>query len=68
MPSPDSPESSAQPSARVLALMEEIQARLAPVCAETPPALFNEMVLRIAHVQLRYEEELHLRTALPVRK
>jgi hypothetical protein len=65
MPSADSPERCAEPSARMLELMGEIHVRLAPICTETPPALFNEMVLRIARVQLRFENAPCLKPARP---
>lgn len=52
---------------RLHALADEIRARLAPICVETPIATFNEMVLRIAHVQLT-EERKELRTSPRVRR
>ena len=48
-------ESQAQVSARLLTLAGEIRVRLTPICAEMPTALFDEMVLRMAYVQLRFE-------------
>jgi hypothetical protein len=42
-------------SARLLTLAGEIRVRLTPICAEMPTALFDEMVLRMAYVQLRFE-------------
>lgn len=44
------------PSPHLLQMINEIQTRLAPICADTPLALFDEMVLRIAVVRYKYEQ------------
>jgi hypothetical protein len=45
--------------ARLLVIIEEVQARLSLICAEMPTALFNAMVERIALVQLRFEQDIN---------
>jgi hypothetical protein len=45
--------------ARLLVIIEEVQARLSLICSEMPTALFNAMVERIALAQLRYEQDLN---------
>jgi hypothetical protein len=44
-------------AARHLAITEEVQARLSLICAAMPTPLFNEMVARIALVQLTFEAD-----------
>ena len=43
-------------AARFLAITEEVQARLSLICADMSTPLFNDMVARIARVQLTFEK------------
>jgi hypothetical protein len=44
-------------SEHYLGIVEDVQARLSPICQEMPVPLFNTMVERIALVQFAYEHE-----------
>jgi hypothetical protein len=45
---------------RLVAIIDDVRTRLRLICAEMPTPLFNEMVERIALVQLKYEKDLCL--------
>ena len=40
---------------RRAAIAHDLNARLAPVCADWPPELFAEMIDRLADISLKYE-------------
>ena len=44
----------------LLGMIRDIRTRLAPICAELPPARFTELVLEIARVQFKYDQAAHV--------
>jgi hypothetical protein len=58
MPIREWPRDVAPTSERYLEIVEEVHARLSSICIEMSAPLFDQMVERIAFVQLTFERRL----------
>jgi hypothetical protein len=54
------PYHSGSPTERLRVISEDVRTRLGPICAQMPRPRFDEMVARIALVQLTFEQNVLL--------